>query len=231
MSTRDRAQGGRVLVVQRDASVRRSVAAALREAGFVAHEAGSARGAEAELRSFRPDLVVLDVVLPDADGFGLARTFGETLPRTPVIFLTAQDSPADAVTGLAVADDFVSSPFSHSEVVARVRAVLRRTRRDDAGVLRYADVVLDEVTHEVRRRGCPVPLTPREFALLRFFVRNAERVVSREQVLANVWVDPAERGTASVETYVSYLRRKLDVLGPPLLHTVRRVGYVLRELC
>jgi two-component system OmpR family response regulator len=224
-----RSRGARVLVVHRDGPTRGAVADALRRAGFEAREAASGRGAELALPRFRPDLVVLDVVLPDADGFRLARTLSETLPRTPAIFLAAREAPEDRLTGLAVADDYVTGPFSLAEIVARVRAVLRRTRRDDGGVLRFADLVLDDVTHEVRRAGQPVELTPREFALLRFFLRNPHRVLTREQILANVWSDRVRGGEAAVETYVSYLRRKLDRVGPPLIHTVRMVGYALRE--
>jgi two-component system OmpR family response regulator len=205
------------------------VATSLRQAGFAAREAASGHGAELALPRFRPDLVLLDTVLPDTDAFALARRLGETLPRTPAIFVTARDAPADRLAGLAVADDYVTAPFSLAEVVARVRAVLRRTRRDDAGVLRFADLVLDDVMHEVRRAGRTVPLTPREYALLRFLMRNPERVLSRTQILANVWDDAAGRGGGAVETYVSYLRRKLDPLGPPLIQTVRLVGYALRE--
>jgi two-component system OmpR family response regulator len=222
-------RGARVLVVHRDASVRTSVAASLRRAGFAAREAASGRGAELALPRFRPDLVLLDVVLPDADGLRLARMLGQTLPRTPAIFLSTRDAPEDRLAGLAVADDYVTAPFSLAEIVARVRAVLRRTRRGDAGILRFADLVLDDVRHEVRRAQQPVSLTPREFALLRFFMRNPERVLTRAQILANVWNDAAESGAGAVETYVSYVRRKLDPLGPPLIQTVRLVGYALRE--
>lgn len=217
-----------MLVVHRESALRRTVADALREAGFETREAASGREVEVALPRFRPDLVLLDVVLPDADGYWLARRLGETLPRTPVVFVTARDAPEDKLAGLAVADDYVTTPFSVAEVVARVRAVVRRTRRDDGGILRVADVVLDDATHEVRRAGRSVPLTPREFTLLRFFLRNPERVLSREQLVAHVWGDAEERGAGAVETYVCYLRRKLDRLGPPLIQTVRLVGYALR---
>jgi two-component system OmpR family response regulator len=217
-----------VLVVHREHALRGTVAAALREAGFQTREAASGREVELALPRFRPDLVLLDVVLPDADGYLLARRLGETLPRTPVVFVTARDAPEDKLAGLAVADDYVTTPISVAEVVARVRAVVRRTRRDDAGILRFADVVLDDTTHEVRRAGRPVSLTPREFTLLRFFMRNPELVLSREQLLAHVWGDVDERGAGAVVTYVGYLRRKLDRLGPPLIRTVRLVGYELR---
>jgi two-component system, OmpR family, response regulator len=163
-----------VLVVHPEPRVRGAVAGALRAAGFATRKARSARGAEAALSTFRPDLVVLDVVLPDADGLEIARRLTRTLPRTPAIFLAASAAPEDKLAGLAVGDDYVTSPFSPAEIVARVRAVVRRTRRDDAGVLRFEDVALDDVTHEVRRAGRPVVLTPREFALLRFSGTRAE---------------------------------------------------------
>ena len=222
-------RGARVLIVHADAAVRSAVAAALRHAGFEVAEASTASAGRRALGRFRPDLVVLDLVLPDGDGLRLAGALSETLPRTPAIFLTARDAPEDRIAGLALADDYVATRSPPAEVVARVRAIVRRTRRDENGVLRFADVVLDDVTHEVRRAGRVVPLTPREFALLRFFLRNPGRVLSRDQILAHVWEDAGERDARSVETYVSYLRRKLDRVGTPLIETVRSVGYALRE--
>jgi two-component system OmpR family response regulator len=224
-----RLRGAHVLVVHAEQLVRDGVTSALRAAGFVTREAGSARGAEGWLSSFRPDLVVVGGVLPDAEGLEIVRRLAQTLPRTPAIILGASVAPEDKVAGLALADDYVASPFSAPEIAARVRAVLRRTRRGDAGILRFADVSLDDVTHEVRRAERPVALTPREFALLRFFLRNPGRVLTKDEILTNVWGDSAHAGQASVETYVSYLRRKLDRLGPPLIRTVRLVGYALRE--
>jgi two-component system OmpR family response regulator len=179
--------------------------------------------------AFPPDLIVLDVVLPDADGIDLARRLIEKVPRTGVVFLTTRDSIDEKVAGLTVADDYVTKPFTDAELVARLRAVLRRTRGDADGALRFHDVVLDERTHEVWRRGTPVELTPTEFDLLRFFMLNPRRVLSKSQILTNVWDDAVGGDPGMVETYVSYLRKKLDRRGPSLIRTVRLVGYALRE--
>ena len=215
--------------MQAEQGLRAAVAGALRAAGFTVRETSSGRTASAALSRFRPDLVVLDLDLPDADGLAFAARLAETLPRTPAILLTTRAEPRDRLAGLAVADDYVTAPFSATEIAARVRAVLRRTRRGQDGVLRFADVVLDELRHEASRAGRALRLSPLEFSLLRFFLRNPERVLTRDEIAANVWDDRRHGSDAAVETYVSYLRRKLDLLGPPLLRTVRLVGYVLRE--
>ena len=229
MSSPDRLRGARVLVVHRDLSLRRALAGALSDSGFETRETASGRSTLHALPGFRPHLVVLGAVLPDADGLDLARRLAATLPRTPTILLAAHLDRDRKLAGLEIADDWLTSPFSAAEVVARARAVVRRTRPDEDGVLRFADLALDDVTHEVSRAGRPVGLTPREFALLRFFLRNPGRVLTKDEIVANVWSDRAPTGQTAVETYVSYLRRKLDPLGPPLIRTIRLVGYALRE--
>jgi two-component system, OmpR family, response regulator len=219
---------GRVLVVDDESAITDAVATALRYEGFDTLEAASGRGAVQAIDEFRPDLVLLDVMLPDIDGFEIARRLRDGRQRTPVIFLTAKDAAEDKLAGLAIGDDYVTKPFSLAEVVARVRAVLRRTRGEEEGVLRFADLVLNEETREVWRGGESIELTPTEFNLLRFFMLNPRRVLSKRQILDNVWHYDFGGDPNVVETYVSYLRKKLDRLGPPLIQTVRLVGYALR---
>jgi two-component system OmpR family response regulator len=220
----------RVLVVDDEQSITDAVATALRYEGFETREAATGRIAEKAIDEFRPDLVVLDVMLPDLDGFAIARRLRDGRQRTPVIFLTAKDATEDKLEGLAVGDDYVTKPFSLAEMVARVRAVLRRTRaEDDEEVLRFADLTLNEETREVWRSEEPVELTRTEFDLLRFFMLNPRRVLTKRQILDNVWHYDFGGDPNVVETYVSYLRKKLDRLGPPLIRTIRLVGYALRE--
>jgi two-component system OmpR family response regulator len=218
----------RVLVVDGDAETRRAVTDALRHGGFTVYEAAGGREAERAAADARPDLIVLDVVLPDGDGLALARRLAER-GRTSVIFLTALGTAADRVAGLAVADDYVLKPFAPAEVVARVRAVLRRTRGEDEDALRFADVVLDPRTHQAWRAAEPLDLTPTEFDLLRFFLEHPRRVLSKDELLHGVWHGGRRRDASIVETYVGYLRRKLERAGPPLIRTIRLVGYALRE--
>jgi two-component system OmpR family response regulator len=219
----------RVLVVDDEPSITDAVATALRYEGFEAQEAASGRAAERAIDDFRPDLIVLDVMLPDLDGLELARRLRDGRQRTPVIFLTARDATEDKVAGLALGDDYVTKPFSLAEIVARVRAVLRRTRGAEEGVLRFADMVMNEETREVWRGEERIDLTPTEFNLLRFFMLNPRRVLTKRQILDNVWHYDFGGDPNVVETYVSYLRKKLDRLGPPLIQTIRLVGYAFRE--
>jgi two-component system, OmpR family, response regulator len=223
--------GPRVLVVDDERSITDLVAMALRYEGFAVRTADTGRSALAAAAEFKPALVILDVMLPDIDGLEVLRRLGTDARRPPVIFLTARDATEDKVRGLTVGgDDYVTKPFSIEELVARVRVVLRRHggAGASAGLLVAEDLELDEDAHEVRRAGRPIELTPTEYRLLRYLLANAGRVLTRTQILDHVW-DYGFGGDASVlETYVSYLRRKVDRFDPPLIQTVRGVGYVLR---
>jgi two-component system OmpR family response regulator len=220
----------RVLVVDDETSITDAVATALRYEGFDVKEVHTGRAALSEAAEFRPDLIVLDIMLPDLDGLDVTRRLRRDGVKIPVLFLTARDATEDKITGLTVGgDDYVTKPFSLGEVIARVRAILRRTGADaDAGMLTFADVVMDEESHEVWRNGTSVHLTATEFALLRYFLLNPRRVLSKSQILDHVWQYDFDGDSNVVETFVSYLRKKLDRLGPPLIHTIRRVGYSLR---
>jgi two-component system, OmpR family, response regulator len=219
----------RVLVVDDEAFLADVVATTLRYEGFTTATAGTSAEAVGRLRDFAPDLVVLDVMLPDRSGLETCREMRRLGYDAPVVFLSARDAPRDRVAGLTVgADDYVTKPFSLDELVLRVRAVLRRTGTAGDAVLRYADLEVDVAAHVVRRQGRPVDLTPTEFALLRLLVENAGRVLSKGQILQRVWEYDFQGNDGVVQTYVSYLRRKVDAVDPPLIHTVPRVGYVLR---
>jgi two-component system, OmpR family, response regulator len=222
----------RILVVDDERSITDLVAMALKYEGFDAHTAASARDARRAVMEFRPELIVLDVGLPDQDGFAFVEKLVNDGVKPPVIFLTARDATEDKVHGLTVGgDDYVTKPFSIEELVARIRVVLRRHGAGGSVAspqLTLADLELNEDTHEVFRAGKTVELTRTEFRLLRYLMINAGRVLSRSQILDHVW-DYDFGGDASVlETYISYLRRKVDTVEPQLIHTVRGVGYVLR---
>jgi two-component system, OmpR family, response regulator len=222
----------KVLVVDDEPSIVDAVATTLRYEGFDVAEAVTGRGALTAAQESPFDLVVLDIMLPDMDGLEVTRRLREVGNRTPVLFLTARDSVEDRISGLTVGgDDYVIKPFSLGEVVARARAILRRTRgqRSGDGRLRFADLVLDDDTHEVWRGDALVRLTATEFSLLRFFMQNPRRVLSKGQILDNVWHYDFGGNGSVVETYVSYLRRKLEAMGPPVIETIRLVGYRLRE--
>jgi two-component system OmpR family response regulator len=225
---RERAQ---VLVVDDEPSIVDAVGTALRYEGFEVREAMTGRSALATAQEAPPDLIVLDIMLPDLDGLEVTRRLRTDGIKVPVLFLTARDAVEDKVAGLTVGgDDYMTKPFSLAELVARVRAILRRTHDDGASSeLRFADLVLDEDTHEVWRADIPVRLTATEFSLLRFFMLNPRRVLSKAQILDHVWHYDFGGDANVVETYVSYLRKKLDRHGPPLLRTIRLVGYALRE--
>jgi two-component system OmpR family response regulator len=220
---------GKILVVDDEPSIVDAVATALRYEGFEVAEATNGKDALAAATSDEPDLIVLDWMLPDLDGIEVGRRLRERGFKTAILFLTAKDTVANKVDALrAGGDDYVTKPFSLAELVARVQAILRRTGGALPGdVLRYHDLVLDETRHEVSRGDTRIELTATEFNLLRFFMLNPQRVLSKGQILQNVWrYDFGGNGNV-VETYVSYLRRKLDAAGPPLLKTVRQAGYML----
>ncbi|MEV4573312.1 response regulator transcription factor [Nonomuraea jabiensis] len=217
----------RVLVVDDEPNIRALLSQTLRLVSFEVRTAETGAEAVRAAREFDPDIVVLDVMLEDFDGFEVARRLGE---RVPVLFLTARDRVEDRVQGLTLgADDYVAKPFSLEEVVLRIRAILRRCRstpRND--VLRYADLELDPAAHQVSRAGVPVDLSPTEFNLLEYLLTNAGRVVSKAQILDSVWHYDFDGDSSIVESYVYYLRKKIDKWEPQLIHTVRGVGYTLR---
>src|SRR5207342_439693 len=221
----------RILVVDDEPRITDLVSMALRYEGFDVETAGTGRAGLKLVEEFRPALVVLDVMLPDMDGFAVTERLAADRVKVPVLFLTARDAVEDKVRGLTLGgDDYVTKPFSIEELVARIRALLRRTDPvAESGPLVFVDLELDEETHEVRRAGTTVELTATEFRLLRYLMQNAPRVLSKAQILDHVWQYDFGGDANIVETYVSYLRRKLDRHGPPLIHTVRLVGYVLRE--
>jgi two-component system OmpR family response regulator len=220
----------RVLVVDDEESITELVATALRYEGFRVEIARSGRAALTAATSFRPHLIVLDVMLPDVDGFEVQRrVVADRLP-VPVLFLTARDTTEAKVHGLTMgADDYVTKPFSLEELVARVHAVLRRSGyAETPGRLEFADLEMDEDTREVWRGGAAIELSPTEFNLLRYLLLNAGRVVSKAQIVDHVWRYDFAGDPRIVETYVSYLRRKVDFTEPRLIHTLRGVGYSLR---
>jgi two-component system, OmpR family, response regulator len=222
---------GRLLVVDDEKTILELLSGSLRLAGFEVTTAASGTEAVRAAASRRPDLVLLDVMMPDGDGFDALRRMRSAGIELPVIFLTARDEESDRVNGFDLgADDYVTKPFSLSELLGRIRAVLRRTQPGDSGCrLCVADLELDEDAHEVRRAGAVVDLTPTEYRLLRFLMLNAGRVVSKDQILDHVWEGDRARDGNVVEPCVSYLRRKVDQ-GQQLrlIHTVRGFGYVLR---
>jgi two-component system OmpR family response regulator len=221
----------RVLVVDDESAIRDLVATALRYEGFETFAASSGLEAIHAVNSHRPHLVLLDVQMPDLDGFSVQARMQAAGVKVPVIFLTARDGTADKVRGLTVgADDYITKPFSLDELIARVRAVLRRTglAQEQVRIHRFGHLELDEDSHLVTCSGTEVDLTPTEFKLLRYFMLNQGRVLSKSQILDHVWQYDFDGDGNVVEIYVSYLRRKLDPLGPPLLHTVRGVGYCMR---
>ena len=223
----------RLLVVEDEPNIRELLATSLRFAGFEVQVAADGSTAIRMAAEQNPDLVVLDVMLPDLDGFTVTRRLRESGRHLPIVFVTARDSLDDKITGLTVGgDDYVTKPFSLEEVVARIRAVLRRTRGefDDSAALRFEDLELDEDSHEVRRAGRVIEVSPTEFKLLRYLMLNPNRVLSKAQILDHVWDYDFRGESGIVESYISYLRRKIDIEGlVPLIHPKRGVGYVLRR--
>ncbi|MEP7036123.1 MAG: response regulator transcription factor [Dermatophilaceae bacterium] len=221
----------RLLVVEDEPNIRELLATSLRFAGFEVHVAADGATALKQAAEHEPDLVVLDVMLPDMDGFTVTRKLRGSGRLLPIVFVTARDSLEDKIKGLTVGgDDYVTKPFSLEEVIARIRAVLRRTRgeQDDHATLRFHDVELDEDTHEVRRGTRLIEVSPTEFKLLRYLMLNPNRVLSKAQILDHVWDYDFRGQSGIVESYISYLRRKIDVEEPVLIQTKRGVGYVLR---
>lgn len=223
---------GRLLIADDEQTILDLLAASLRFAGFEVTTAADGRQALSKARKERPDAMVLDVMMPGIDGFDLVRKLRSEGHEAPVLFLTARDATEDKVRGLTVGgDDYVTKPFSLEEVIARLEALLRRAGKRTASLpsrLTVADIEMDEDRHEVRKAGDPVELTPTEFNLLRLFLANPDRVLSKDTILDRVWQYDFEGESGIVESYVSYLRRKVDTTEPRLLHTVRGFGYVLR---
>jgi two-component system OmpR family response regulator len=233
------ATGERLLVVDDEEDIAALLSTGLRFVGFEVRSAHSGAEAMTVAAEFRPHLLLLDVMLPDINGFELCRQLRRDQHDAGVIFLTARNRTEDAVAGLAIgADDYINKPFSLDEVVARVRAVLRRLHSPgtadaiadtaEDGVLRFADLELDEVGHEVRRANTFIDLSPTEFALLRYLMHNSGQYVSKPQILAHVWSYDYHGDINVVENYISTVRKKIDCFDPPLIHTLRGVGYSLR---
>jgi len=223
----------RILVVDDESSISELIATSLRFVGFDVRTAANGAQALSMAEEFKPHAMVLDVMLPDLDGFEVCKKIRNEGVATGVLFLTAKDGMEDKVKGLTLGgDDYMTKPFSLEELVARLRALLRRTGVDQIEIddekMRFADLELDEATHEVRRAGQLLELSPTEFALIRYLIINADRVVSKSQILDHVWQYDFRGDAGIVETYISYLRKKIDSFNPPLIHTVRGVGYRLR---
>jgi two-component system, OmpR family, response regulator len=223
--------GLRVLVADDDPSITDLLGIGLRFVGFRVDTASTGHEAIVMAQDLRPDVLVIDVMMPDYDGFEVCRRLRGAGVETPVVFLTARDAVADKVAGLRIGgDDYITKPFSLEEVVARIEAVARRTQGTarTAALLSCGDLTLDQDTHEVRRGDVPVELTATEFNVLRHLMANAGRVVAKEQIFEHVWGYELPEDSTVVETYISYIRKKLDARGEPLITTVRGVGYLMR---
>ena len=226
-------QAQKILVVDDERSISDLIATSLRFVGFEVETATNGSEALTVAEAFRPDAVVLDVMMPGMDGFEVCKKLRDDGQSIGVLFLTAKDTTEDKINGLTVGgDDYMTKPFSLEELIARLKAILRRTcstpnTLDDEKIL-FADLELNEATHEVHRAGVQLELSPTEFTLLRYLLINADRVVSKSQILDHVWQYDFRGDAGIVETYISYLRKKVDAVEPPLIHTVRGVGYRLR---
>ena len=225
--------GQRILVVDDESSISDLIATSLKFVGFEVRTAATGSQALTIAEEFKPHAMILDVMLPDLDGFEVCRKIRNEGIEVGVLFLSAKDEMKDKVQGLTIGgDDYMTKPFSLEELVARLRALLRRIGAVPQSIederIRFADLELDEATHEVRRAGKLLELSPTEFTLLRYLLINADRVVSKAQILDHVWDYDFGGDAGIVETYISYLRKKIDVFNPPLIHTVRGVGYRLR---
>jgi two-component system OmpR family response regulator len=227
----DQQENVRVLVVDDESSIVDVISMVLRHHGFSVEAAASGKEALDQVRRWRPHVMVLDVMLPDMEGFEVAQRLSAEHAEVPILFLSARDTTADKVRGLTTGgDDYVTKPFSLEELLARLRIILRRTGAlgESSNRLRFADLELDEDTFEVTRAGRPIELTATEFRLLRYLMLNPRRVLTRGQLLDHVWSYDFGGDARVLETYISYLRKKIDADRPPLLHTVRGVGYALR---
>ena len=229
----DQSTTQRILVVDDENSISDLIATSLRFVGFDVRTAATGSEALTIAEEFKPHALILDVMLPDQNGFEVCRQLRQDGHNVGVLFLTAKDSFEDKINGLTIGgDDYVTKPFSLEELVARLRALLRRigatTAETDDEKVRFADLELDEATHEVRRAGNLIELSPTEFLLLRYLMINADRIVSKSQILDHVWQYDFRGDAGIVETYISYLRKKIDCYEPALIHTVRGVGYRLR---
>jgi two-component system OmpR family response regulator len=227
----DSAHGPRVLVVDDEPNLAEVVTMALRFNGFTVETAATGREALAAVSKFKPHLLVLDVMLPDMEGFEVASRLGAQRAGVPIIFLTARDATEDKLRGLSGGgDDYMTKPFSLEELVARIRTILRRTGHaaPESGRLVFADLEMDEESREVRRGGEQIELTATEYRLLRYLMLNPRRVLTRAQLLDHVWNYDFGGDGRVLETYISYLRKKLDANGPSLIRTVRGVGYALQ---
>ncbi len=221
----------RVLVVDDEPNIVDVISMALRYEGFAVAAAASGAEAIAQVTAFRPHLVVLDIMLPDMEGFDVAERLSAKRIDVPIIFLTARDATEDKVRGLTIGgDDYVTKPFSLEELVARIRTILRRSglAEEDSNRLVFEDLELDEDTREVTRGGRQIELTATEYRLLRYLMLNGRRVLTRSQILDHVWEYDFGGDARVLETYISYLRKKIDAEHAPLIHTVRGVGYALR---
>ncbi len=223
----------RILVVDDETSITELIATSLRFVGYEVATAFDGRSALITAEEFKPHALILDVMMPDMDGFEVCRQLRSNGVEAGVLFLTARDTTEDKVAGLTVGgDDYVTKPFSLEELVARIRALLRRIGAApsdiDDEVISFADLKLNEATHEVHRAGNLIDLSPTEFTLLRYLLINAGRVVSKAQILDHVWQYDFRGDAGIVETYISYLRKKIDIYDPALIHTVRGVGYRLK---
>ncbi len=221
----------RVLVVDDEDNLRTMLVAALKFEGYDVTAAPNGREGLRSVKEAKPDLIVLDVMMPELDGFGMLTRLRETGDRTPVIFLTAKDTSADAVRGLGLgADDYLSKPFSLEELVARVEAVMRRVDASPtaSAVMTLADLTMDDVAHRVTRGAEEIHLSPTEYKLVAFLLANAGRVMSRGQLLTHVWGYLPDDDPSVVETYIGYVRKKIDCFEPKLIQTVRGVGYTMR---
>ena len=233
MATTESKTSHRILVVDDESSISDLISTSLRFVGFDVRTAATGSEALTVAEEFKPHAVVLDVMLPDLDGFQVCRQLRSEGLNIGVLFLTAKDGMEDKVAGLTIGgDDYMTKPFSLEELVARLRALLRRIGVIEINIddekIRFADIELNEATHEVHRAGKLLEMSPTEFQLLRYLLINADRVVSKSQILDHVWQYDFRGDAGIVETYISYLRKKIDLFDPPLIHTVRGVGYRLR---